>query len=187
VQTWLAALVATDLPPLGTALSGLERLLPEMEFWFPGDGLDAGQVDALCRAHLLDGVARPPLPGRELRGMLMGFADLVFEYGGRWWVLDYKSNALGPGDADYTPQALRAAMAEHRYDVQAALYLLALHRLLRQRLGAGYDPARQLGGALYFFIRGIRGPARGCLHVPASLPLLAALEALLQRGAAVAR
>ncbi|MBK9682271.1 MAG: exodeoxyribonuclease V subunit beta [Betaproteobacteria bacterium] len=187
VQTWLAALVATDLPPLGTALSGLERLLPEMEFWFPGDGLDAGQVDALCRAHLLDGVARPPLPGRELRGMLTGFADLVFEYGGRWWVLDYKSNALGPGDADYTPQALRAAMAEHRYDVQAALYLLALHRLLRQRLGAGYDPARQLGGALYFFIRGIRGPARGCLHVPASLPLLAALEALLQRGAAVAR
>ena len=187
VQTWLAALVATDLPPLGTALSGLERLLPEMEFWFPGDGLDAGQVDALCRTHLLDGVARPPLPGRELRGMLTGFADLVFEYGGRWWVLDYKSNALGPGDADYTPQALHAAMAEHRYDVQAALYLLALHRLLRQRLGAGYDPARQLGGALYFFIRGIRGPARGCFHVPASLPLLAALEALLQRGAAVAR
>jgi exodeoxyribonuclease V beta subunit len=185
VQSWLAALVATDLPPLGVALRDLERLLPEMEFWFPGDGLDAGQVDALCRTHLLDGVARPALPERELRGMLMGFADLVFEHGGRWWVLDYKSNVLGAGDADYTPQALRAAMAEHRYDVQAALYLLALHRLLRQRLGAGYDPARQLGGALYFFIRGIRGPARGCLHVPASLPLLAALEALLRRATEV--
>ena len=81
-------------------------------------------------------------------------------------------------------EALQAAMAEHRYDVQAALYLLALHRLLRGRLGAGYDPARQLGGAVYFFIRGIHGPARGCHHVP---PPLALLEALDDAAAAARR
>ena len=94
--------------------------------------------------------------------MLMGFADLVFEHGGRYWVLDYKSNWLGDGDAAYTPDALEAAMASHRYDVQAAIYLLALHRLLRSRLGAAYDPARQLGGAIFLFLRGINGPTRGC-------------------------
>ena len=64
--------------------------------------------------------------------------------------------------------------------MQAALYLLALHRLLQLRLGAAYDPARQLGGAVYFFIRGIHGPARGCHAVAPPLALLAALDALLQ-------
>ncbi len=185
VLSWLSAVLDTPLPPVGAPLCGLDRLLPEMEFWFPSDGLVASRVDALCRAHLLTGIDRPALPERELRGMLMGFADLVFEHGGRWWVLDYKSNALGLADADYTPEAMQTAMAEHRYDVQAALYLLALHRLLRGRLGASYDPARQLGGAVYFFIRGIRGPARGCHHVPPPLALLAALDTLLQ-GAPVA-
>jgi exodeoxyribonuclease V beta subunit len=185
VQAWLAAVVDTPLPPVGAPLRAIARLLPEMEFWFPSDGLVASRVDELCRTHLLAGLVRPALPERELRGMLMGFADLVFEHDGRWWVLDYKSNALGAGDADYTPQALQAAMAEHRYDVQAALYLLALHRLLRTRLGAGYDPARQLGGAVYFFIRGLRGPVRGCHAVPPSLPLLAALDALLPVASAV--
>ena len=180
VRVWLGAVLDTELPAVGAPLSAIDRLLPEMEFWFPSDGLVASRVDALCRTHLLAGAARPALPERELRGMLMGFADLVFEHGGRWWVLDYKSNALGPADADYTPAALQAAMAEHRYDVQAALYLLALHRLLRLRLGASYDPARQLGGAVYFFIRGIHGPARGCHLVTPPLALLAALDALLQ-------
>jgi exodeoxyribonuclease V beta subunit len=77
-------------------------------------------------------------------------------------------------------------VAAHRYEVQAVLYLLALHRLLRQRLGAGYDPARQLGGAVCCFIRGIHGPARGCHVVPPSLPLLDALEAMLAVAPGVA-
>jgi hypothetical protein len=80
-------------------------------------------------------------------------------------------------DATYDRRTLAQAMATHRYDVQAALYQLALHRLLRQRLGAAYDPARQLGGALYLFLRGIRGPERGVVHVPADLALLEALDA----------
>lgn len=70
-------------------------------------------------------------------------------------------------------------MAAHRYDVQAAIYMLALHRLLRARLGPRYDPARQLGGAVYFFLRGIQGPASGCYHVPPRLELLAGLDAML--------
>ncbi len=179
VLDWLLQAVQTPLPPVGAALDGLDSLLPEMEFWFPSDGLVASQVDALCRRHLLIGRQRPALPEREMRGMLMGFADLVFESGGRYWVLDYKSNYLGPQDSDYHADALDAAMAAHRYDVQAALYLLALHRLLRSRLGAAYDPARQLGGAVYFFLRGLRGPASGCVHVAPPLALLDGLDALL--------
>jgi len=112
----------------------------------------------------------------------MGFADLVFAHGGRYWVLDYKSNALGPGDGDYGAPALAAAVAAHRYDVQAAIYLLALHRLLRSRLGAAYDPARQLGGAVFLFLRGVAAPSAGCCVLPAVPALLDGLDRAFAGG-----
>ena len=179
VLAWLLRVLQSALPPVGAALDALAVTVPEMEFWLPAQGLAATQIDALCRQHLLGGRARPTLPERELHGMLMGFADIVFEHGGRYWVLDHKSNHLGGSDADYDHDALEGAMAAHRYDVQSAIYLLALHRLLRSRLGAAYDPAVQLGGAVFLFLRGIDGPARGCYHVPPVLPLLDALDRLL--------
>ena len=155
-----------------------------MEFWLPSDGLDARAVDALCRQHLLSGRARPALVERHLRGLLMGFADLVYEQGGRFGVLDYKSNALGARDADYTVAAMEAAMLEHRYDVQAALYLLALHRLLRTRLGRAYQPAQQLHGAVYLFLRGVGTTSAGAYHLAAPLALIDALDAMLPQGTA---
>jgi exodeoxyribonuclease V beta subunit len=176
LNAWLCALCTRPLPPLGVALAGLDQTLPEMEFWYPSDGLDAGAVDALCRRHLFPGRPRPELPQRRLKGLLMGYADLVFQHQGRYGVMDYKSNALGNGDADYSEAAMEAAMLDHRYDVQAALYLLALHRLLRQRLGPAYDPAHQLHGALYFFLRGVHSAGAGCLHLPVPLALLDALD-----------
>jgi exodeoxyribonuclease V beta subunit len=179
VITWLSAVVDSPLPGPGAPLSGLQRVLPEMEFWLPAQQLPAAAVDALCRQHLLPGVDRPALPQRALHGMLMGFADLVFEHEGRYWVLDYKSNQLGPDAAAYTPAALAQAMGQHRYDVQAAIYLLALHRLLRARLGEAYDPATQLGGAIYLFLRGIDGPAQGVLTLAPDGVLLDALDQLL--------
>ncbi|WP_369973963.1 exodeoxyribonuclease V subunit beta [Pelomonas sp. KK5] len=180
VKAWLLAALRTPLPPLGIPLAEVGTPLAEMEFWLPGTGLRAQVLDALCRQHLLPAIERRPLAERELRGMLMGFADLVFEHEGRYWVLDYKSNALGEDDAAYDAGALAEAMAEHRYDVQAAIYLLALHRLLRTRL-PGYEPARHLGGALYFFFRGINGPAAGCHAIAPPLELLQSLDALIER------
>jgi exodeoxyribonuclease V beta subunit len=95
-------------------------------------------------------------------------------------VLDYKSNALGAGDAAYTQAAMAAGMAAHRYDIQGAIYMLALHRLLRSRLGEAYDPARQLGGAVFLFLRGIANPAtRGCCVLEPDLALLDGLDRLL--------
>lgn len=179
VVQWLARVVAQPLRGPGISLNALSTLLPEMEFWLPAERLHAREVDALCQQHLLSGVSRPQLPDAQLHGMLMGFADLVFEHEGRYWVLDYKSNHLGADDAAYTAQALDAAMAHHRYEVQAALYMLALHRLLRSRLGEAYNPAQQLGGAVYLFLRGIDGPAGGCCTLPAPIELLEGLDAML--------
>jgi exodeoxyribonuclease V beta subunit len=182
VATWLRRVCTTTLPVLGAPLAALSTLVPEMEFWFPVDGMQAGRIDSLCRQHLQAGRPRPTLPERELKGMLMGFADLVFEHGGRYWVLDYKSNALGSRDVDYTQDAMDAAMLEHRYDVQAAIYLLALHRLLRARLGASYAPEHHLGGAIYLFLRGVHSPTAGCCHLAPPLALLNELDGMLASG-----
>ncbi|QNA89458.1 hypothetical protein G4G28_15015 [Massilia sp. Dwa41.01b] len=173
-------MVGTPLPPLGARLSDIENTVPEMEFWFPSDELALGALDRLCRRRLLGNTPRPTLPERALHGMLKGFADLVFEYEGRYWVLDYKSNALGSGDAAYTKRAMEEGMAGHRYDIQGAIYMLALHRLLKSRLGDAYDPAQQLGGAIFLFLRGIANPAtHGCCLLEPDIELLDGLDQLL--------
>ena len=54
-------------------------------------------------------------------------------------------------------------------------------RRLRRHLGAAYKPAKHLGGAIYFFLRGIEGPTRGCYVVPAEPKLLDGIDALLRK------
>ena len=185
---WLLQVVQHPIPGLergpdadqGVALADLTTVRSEMEFWLPAHRIQTRQLDQLCQAHLMPGVPRPSLQTSTLHGMLMGFMDLVFEHRGRYWVLDYKSNALGNEDAAYNTERLLAAMAEHRYDVQAAIYALALHRLLRSRLGARYDPEQHLGGAAYLFLRGIHGPAGGTCTLTFSAEFLAALDDMLE-------
>jgi exodeoxyribonuclease V beta subunit len=82
--------------------------------------------------------------------------------GDRFAVVDYKTNWLGvPGEDltawDYRPAVLGAEMRRSHYVLQALLYTVVLHRFLRWRL-PGYDPARNLAGVLYLFLRGMSGP-----------------------------
>jgi exodeoxyribonuclease V beta subunit len=87
---------------------------------------------------------------------------MVFEHRGRWYVVDYKSNLLGTRPADYLPERLRPVMTQHHYHLQYHLYVLAVQRYLTLRLGS-FDAARDFGGVLYLFLRGMapRHP-RGC-------------------------
>ena len=135
-----------------------------------GQGLRFGLTDGGCSGYtyLLDFEKTPDED------------DLVFEHEGKYWVLDYKSNALGANDAAYTKRAMEEAMAGHRYDIQGAIYMLALHRLLKSRLGDDYDPARQLGGAVFLFLRGIANTAtHGCCLLEPDVELLDGLDQLL--------
>ena len=157
-------------------LANLTRAVPEMEFWLSASQVDSAQLDALVTRHTLSGELRPPIPLNHVNGLLKGFMDLVFEHDGRYYVLDYKSNVLGPDDAAYTPEAMRAAILNERYELQYVLYLLALHRHLQSRL-PDYCYDDHIGGAVYVFLRGQKAPSQG-LHVerpPAEL-----IEALNQ-------
>lgn len=142
------------------SLSAEPDIVPEMEFWFASNHLDIQQLDRRLRADTLGGRRRPVASAMQLNGMLKGFIDLVFEHDGRFYVADYKSNYVGPDDSDYSPEALAEVIAEHRYDLQYCLYLLALHRLLKSRL-PDYDYDTHIGGAVYLFLRGNGGPTQG--------------------------
>ncbi len=144
-----------DAAPM--ALAGLSRYRTEMEFWLAADGVDAGRLDALVCEAVMPGRERPRLSAQAISGMLKGFIDLTVAHDSRYYVLDWKSNWLGPDAAAYTPEAIEAAMLDHRYDLQFVLYLLALHRHLSERL-PDYDYDRHLGGAVYVFLRGVEPP-----------------------------
>ncbi|PJA43199.1 MAG: hypothetical protein CO182_00505, partial [Lysobacterales bacterium CG_4_9_14_3_um_filter_62_6] len=82
-------------------------------------------------------------------------ADLVFVSAGRYYLVDYKSNALGLTLDDYAPAALDDAMREHRYALQYLLYSVALQRYLKRRIGPSYCYAEHFGGVYYLFLRGL--------------------------------
>jgi exodeoxyribonuclease V beta subunit len=120
----------------------------------------------------------------HLEGFLKGFVDLIFEWRGRYYLADYKSNWLGQSEADYHPLALQRSMLEHAYPLQYALYTLALHRFLRLRL-AGYDYERHMGGVYYLFLRGINPQAQPGSGVVAERPgagFIAELDRLVGGG-----
>ena len=126
----------------------------EFEFQFPVHQVAVARLRRLCAAHGHGDTVPPSLDVITLNGMLTGFADLIFEWQGRYHVLDYKTNWLGARLAHYRGASLDAAMAGHHYDLQALLYTVALHRYLRQRLPA-YTPETQLGQTWYLFVRAL--------------------------------
>lgn len=160
-----------------------ERKQVELEFFLPMGRVTAPALTALCQQHDPLSRGNKPLSFATVQGMLKGFIDLVFEWQGRWYLLDYKSNHLGMSPADYSRPALEQAMVEHRYDMQYQLYSLALHRLLALRL-PGYDFEQHFGGVFYLFLRGM--PQGGIFHTRPSRELVLGLDRLFSEGATTA-
>ena len=152
--------------PNGFRLADPIPRLVEFEFAFPVAGLDHARLAARLTEH---GYPDPFPPSPDVRpgeplsppidGFLRGFVDLVVEHGGRWYIIDYKSNWLGPSPEHYAPAAVAAAMRSSAYPLQYLLYLVALHRYLGLRR-PDYDYERHVGGVFYLFVRGM-DPAAG--------------------------
>ena len=82
---------------------------------------------------------------------LKGFADLIFQIQGKTYVIDWKSNWLGPSDEDYKAENLKKAMQQHDYFLQARIYSTAVRKWLCHRP----LKATSFGGVFYVFLRGI--------------------------------
>lgn len=187
LTAWLPALLRTPLAlpdggamPLA-ALGDPARYRAELEFWFEANHVTSSALDRLVSAYTLDGAARPALPPNHVNGLLKGFIDLVFEHAGRWYVADYKSNWLGGHAAAYTDEAMRDSVLHSRYDLQYAIYTLALHRQLKARL-PGYDYECHMGGVLYLYLRGVDGEGHGVHGERLPFALVDALDRLFATG-----
>ena len=192
-ETWgaiaeqhLQQVLETDLDGAGLTLASLQRArrLPELGFTFPVANLDVQRLRVLLADPAM-GLAEPLRLAAErlefdsLEGFLKGFIDLTFEHDGRWYILDYKSNWLGPDASHYGGERLLQALAGEHYYLQYLIYLVALRRFLRQRLADFSN--EQLGGAYYLFLRGM--PQAGVYFARPSDELLDALDQLFAGAA----
>ncbi len=117
------------------------------------------------------------LAPQHFAGFLTGFADLITECDGRYWIVDWKSNHLGNQPSDYDEKALLHAMQSHDYILQYHLYVLAWHRHLRARL-PGYDYDEHFGGVSYAFLRGaVPDETTGMFYARPPRELIEAMDA----------
>lgn len=84
--------------------------------------------------------------------LMKGFMDMVFCFQGKYFLLDWKTNALGLCEEDYLPEKIWICIQENHYDLQASIYAKALQKYFALFDSRPFDQC--FGGAIYFFLRG---------------------------------
>ncbi|MCH8557555.1 MAG: exodeoxyribonuclease V subunit beta [Balneolia bacterium] len=152
ITSMLERSLRKKLPGSGAALitKGQTQTVDEMEFYFPLSKAGAAEIE-----QIIDG-KRPDSFMENRNGFMTGFIDLLFEHEGKFYILDYKSDHLGDKPESYEPEALKAVMHERGYVFQYHIYLVALMRFLKLKLGDEFRYENHIGGAYYLFLRGIQ-------------------------------
>ena len=152
---WIEQVLQASLLPSGLSLGQLShpQRLNELSFDFALEKVEIQALNEFLSAR--SPVPVEPLTAKDFRGLLTGVIDLVFEYQGKFFLTDYKTNLLGMDFEDYRTEALQQAMIDRRYDLQLLIYTIALHRYLGQRIH-NYDYEVHFGGAYYLFLRAMR-------------------------------
>ena len=161
-----------DIPNLTLANIPSKNCLHELEFYFPLSRITPESLKNIFAGKtLLNGGIWNPRLEQQLdrlnfspaRGFMKGFIDLVFEFQGKFFLADWKSNYLGSHIRDYHHDRLLEAIHDGYYFLQYHLYSLALHLYLKNRLPE-YSYKTNFGGVFYVFLRGVRenmGPDYG--------------------------
>jgi exodeoxyribonuclease V beta subunit len=156
-------------PELALSSIAFEQRVNEMEFYFPLNRITPQKLRSVFKKHSSfdSGEKLPDRIGKfafhPVTGFMKGYMDLVFRHQDRFYLVDWKSNYLGPTIDSYHQAALQAAMQQHFYTLQYHFYVLALSQYLRMR-NPGFRYASGFGGVFYLFVRGIdcrRGPEYG--------------------------
>jgi exodeoxyribonuclease V beta subunit len=170
-----------DFKNLKFTLARISRAqqLSEMEFHFPTVQLDAEKLLKLIRDPKASPAAKRAAPPRS-EGFLKGFIDLIFQFDGRFYIVDWKSNSLGNRAEDYDSAAMWREITERGYDLQYHIYTVALDKYLHTRL-ADYDYEKHFGGVRYIFLRGVTPgkPELGIFRDRPAAEKIARLSALL--------
>ena len=152
--------------------------LKEPEFHIPlnNDSLWQDQLGKVL-TNYRGNAERVELPNKmKLYGMLKGFIDLIFEYKGKFYVADYKSNYLGDKLSDYSQQAMQDKNRKSFYDLQYLIYSVALHRYLKINK-SDYDFSKDFGGVYYLYLRGMKD-GHGVYQAKPSFEIIESLDKL---------
>ncbi len=146
--------IDTDTQQFKIADISHSELLHEMEFDFPMELFPIKTLEKLIENGIT--VKNPEEFPQQIEGIMTGFVDLFFRHNGKYYVLDWKTNYLGPKLEDYSPKAVTQAMSDNNYHLQYLIYSYAVKLYLEHRLGDSFDYERDFGGAIYLFVRGMR-------------------------------
>ncbi|MBS9779986.1 MAG: UvrD-helicase domain-containing protein [Moraxellaceae bacterium] len=165
LKNWLSDILQSPLQSSKVKLSELQANQRKAELGFDlglGDDFKIEKINEVFTKYLdIEGADkdkllrlsenRSPHYYRYLRGEI----DLVYQHKGKYYVVDYKSNYLGDSLNNYNQIGLRKAMSHAGYWLQAVIYQVALHRLLKLRV-ADYEGNEEqyLGAVEYVFLRG---------------------------------
>ncbi|MFO1391762.1 MAG: exodeoxyribonuclease V subunit beta [Agitococcus sp.] len=177
VIQWLSEVMQARLQP-NLRLNQLQNkdTLRELDFHLPLKHFQTTKFRQCLQQH---GITVAELPYQSITGFLKGSIDLVFQHQGQYFIADYKSNYLGHQLENYQTSSLIESMSSHGYHLQAAIYALALHRWLSNRL-SNYQPKQHLGGVFYLYLRGMNPHGQeGIYHWVPSLELLEDMSAIL--------
>ncbi len=156
-----------------------DKLLKEMGFYYAVTATNTKHINVLLTAS---NIPFSPISDRAIAGHLNGFIDLIAEYDGKFYVMDYKTNFLGNLPEHYTQAAMTEEMTLHGYGLQVMLYSVAVDQYLRCRL-PNYDYEQHFGGVRYLFVRGMDGCSadQGVYQIKPDLTLIQALSACLKK------
>jgi exodeoxyribonuclease V beta subunit len=163
---------------INLAIVNNKQRLNELEFDFHVNEFQLKQLAALSTSERQFEVKDLG----EIKGWLNGKIDLFFEYEGKYYILDWKSNFLGDTLDHYKQENLAQAMNENNYHLQYLIYSLAVKKYLGKRL-PNFDYDTQFGGVVYLFLRGLRnGNDKGVYVFKPALDVLAFAEKLFNNA-----
>ena len=162
-----------------------DKRLDELEFYYPLNPIQPRDIQAIFQQHAqsMQVPLNPQFNRLEfspVQGLLKGYIDMVFEFEGKFYIVDYKTHFLGNQPYDYQFEQLNFVVQRERYLLQYHIYTVALHRYLSLRL-ADYNYEQHFGGVYYLFVRGMRpewGNEAGVFYDMPSKDLIEALSEL---------
>ncbi|WWO97503.1 MAG: exodeoxyribonuclease V subunit beta [Candidatus Dasytiphilus stammeri] len=111
--------------------------------------------------------------------LLKGCIDLIFQFGNKYYLIDYKTIWLGKNTRAYNYQSLEKFIRNYNYDWQYIIYTLAFHRYL-QYYSSDYDYEIHFGGVYGLFLRGItKDQSKGIWKLRPNKKLITTLDKML--------
>ncbi len=147
-----------------------EHRASELEFYYPLEQFSRTRLSKAFAEYAGSKEIRDRFPAAlascdfdAIRGFMNGKMDLVFRHGGRYYILDWKTNYVASQASDYTPERIARKMISSLYILQYHIYVAALDRLLKKQSPADYDYEKDFGGVFYLFLRGMGARTKaGC-------------------------